>query len=515
MKPTTYGEWATHLAICNARLQRLRNGHGSDTNARFYVPTIILWMFAIQDPDEDLLTFVTLLRDFYLSHVTPDMIAFERPISSLDTKANVESALLEAVKCIVQATPPAYSSASLTQDITQALKEEVEELQKSQMTLVVGRHEDIPTVARACELYFICCILHPDVDEDGTKAEWLNGVYMTQPQYVDLPACSHPRTSLHAEETLPGLEYLMRESLSHDGDDFVRVFEAFGRWILTIALCGEYALPNRSRSVDRFLVDVADEVSDPLSPIPLYLRAAICNIDMRQTYRAMIFHAHTLIESDPDLERVDVMAHRMFRWVLTCTWNLELDTSDKNRVLSWAYRSNVVRIFSSLNPVGVEIPGQRVLSRLSVLWAPIDTPQSDEEEDTYPEGLTDVYFEPESPELKPVHYSESVGMSTLAIDELCVVCMGCLAEDSQQKMRMYSCGHLSHEDCLCTLINGIHPWSNKCPACRRRICPPRARRAVIAADDEDDGQSDDENINEHDPGVDLSDIEEYTAHEIG
>jgi hypothetical protein len=65
------------------------------------------------------------------------------------------------------------------------------------------------------------------------------------------------------------------------------------------------------------------------------------------------------------------------------------------------------------------------------------------------------------------------------MDELCIVCLERLVGDSSSPAKILVCGHLSHWDCLSKLINGISEWSNKCPLCRRKICSPRQKRALI------------------------------------
>lgn len=158
-------------------------------------------------------------------------------------------------------------------------------------------------------------------------------------------------------------------------------------------------------------------------------------ICLRHIYRQMIEQAEKIwnlggIHSD-------VYVHRMFRWVLDCAMSSSLETGYKNRISTWIQSCGLDRMLTSENPVSVMIPGQRVMSRISVAWGLVDQPQTEE---VFWE-FEDVGFEPCGPTLYPISYVTPVTDFSSLEGEVCNVCVESLADNSRQAVKIDICGH--------------------------------------------------------------------------
>lgn len=283
-----------------------------------------------------------------------------------------------------------------------------------------------------------------------------------------------------------------------EGDDFEHVFGVFDRWALRIVndftAAVDQDVPISLPWEEDFVVDIIDDLEFCLSPIPLQITTAMNCICLRHIYRQMIEQAEKIwslggIHSD-------VYVHRMFRWVLDCAMSSSLEIGRKNRISTWMQSCGLDRVLASENPVGVMIPGQRVMSRISVAWGLFDQPQTEE---VFWE-FEDVGFEPCGPTLHPISYATPVTDFSSLEGEVCNVCVESLADNSHQAVKIDICGHFVHHGCLSALINNIQKWSNKCPACRQQIWPPRAKRALVCdeveEDESDEGWEEDDEYQE-------------------
>ncbi|KAL1592231.1 hypothetical protein SLS60_011308 [Paraconiothyrium brasiliense] len=94
-------------------------------------------------------------------------------------------------------------------------------------------------------------------------------------------------------------------------------------------------------------------------------------------------------------------------------------------------------------------------------------------------GLTeDVPLVAVGPDRVPSHYSSPT--QAHADDDLCTICMEDFSKKSENRcMKLHSCGHLFHEECLHGLINmATQNDYIQCPYCRRNICESRLVRGL-------------------------------------
>ena len=471
-------------------------------------------MFLLQQPGVKLLRYVMLLRDFHLSRVLAPEATCEGRHSDLDTEEEIEIELTTHIREIVRAKIAGSASIEgIVQLFVRTLKQEVDDFQQTLLAPTAVTEINVMMIVDYCETYFLACTVHPEIDIGGDNADWLKDLFRQQPCYSKVTEQHSIQTDSNAEEIFPSLVQLLRESLSSEGEDFVRVFEVFGRWALIAAMDlweGEWSSESLGDE-ESFVMHITNDLEAPLSPVPLHIRAAICNINIRHTYRVMVDQVKAILESDLGLNREDVLGHRVFRWILSCAMSSSLDPQHKNRISSWMQRCGLDRILTSQYPVGVMVPGQKVLSRLSMEWGPVEASAADEQQNAVERRFVDVGFEPVDPPLNSSIYATQVAEFYPWNGEVCNVCMEDLADGFQRGLRIDTCGHMVHEDCLVELINGIDEWSNKCPTCRQEICPQRQKRALIDEDceyDEEDGtemsEDEDEDEDEETEGTETS-----------
>jgi hypothetical protein len=473
LKPTTSEEWIPTLLNCYATRRSLQRGRDGFF-PRLYVPPMLQWTIELHEPGDELFTFLTLIRDLFLSQAcAPDTI-FAGRLSDLETEAEIESALITHICDIVErlVKAPAGSLTDQTHGIVQLLNYELEDLQQTGLTQILDSQQSVEGITSTCETYLMACVVHPEIDIDGSNAEWMFHLFQGQPN-MRLGTGDYEESP----EPLYALVQLLRQCFSSNQYDFVRVFEAFGRWTVTMTVDHLRNLDSYLDSEDRFLADVDDDLTNPLSRIPLDLRKAMCNINLRSMYEDMFYKMREILEYGPDIRSIDVLNYKLWQWALEVIMQSSLEHRYKVRIGIWM----LIRgdeILESEYSLVVPLPGQSVLSRLP--WEDLiitERPPWAMQEPT--EDLKDVEFEAVGPLLDPSAYAETLDNSGDWMDELCIVCLERLGDDRSSPAKILVCGHLSHWDCLSKLINGISEWSNKCPLCRRKICSPRQKRALI------------------------------------
>jgi hypothetical protein len=471
LRPTTRAEWFPYLANCYATRRSLYRGRNDFFP--LYIPPMLKWTTQMHEPGDELFTFLTLIRDLYLSQAcAPDNI-FGGPLSDLETKAKIKSALITHICDIVErlVMAPAGSFADRTYDIVQILNYELKDLEQTGLTQTADFHQSVEGITRTCESYLMACVVHPEIDIDGSNAEWMLHLFQDQPNMIlvvgDLEESPEP---------LYALVQLLRQCFSSKEYDFVRIFEAFGRWTVTMTVDHLRNYENYRDSETRFLADVIEDLINPLSRIPLDLRKAMCDINLRSMYREMFYKMREILEYGPDIISFDVLNYKLWQWALKVIMQSSLEPHYKVRIGIWMW----IRgddILGSEYSLSVPLPGQSVLSRLPLedLIITERLPWAMQEP---AEDLEDVEFEAVGPLLDPSAYAETLDNSGDWMDELCIVCLERLVDDRSSPAKILVCGHLSHWDCLSKLINGISEWSNKCPLCRRKIWSPRQKRAL-------------------------------------
>lgn len=345
----------------------------------------------------------------------------------------------------------------------------------------------------ASNIYFLACAFHPGLDVAGTKAAWYAGMIHHQPRLRDQHQQLCRRHVVDSDFRLPELIYLLRASMSFEGEDFIHVFDVFGRWILTALNHIMRAATGHSHGLfpyeAEFVQDTIHDLASCLSHIPLRVRLAFTRICLRHTYRQIILEATRFHSSLGRTCRPDMLTQKMFRWILDCVLASDLEPKYKNRISTWIRDRGLDQLLTSDGPVGLMIPGQRVLSRLALTVTLVDQSQTEEAS----LELEDVEFVLCGPDLQPMYYARPVVVDSRLNSEICTVCMGDLADEPGEAYSIDACGHLAHHDCLGLLMNDVQPWSNKCPVCRQQICPPRATRALIPDDEGEDQEFEDEN----------------------
>lgn len=472
LRPATRADWIPHLCNCYATLRSLRSGRHE--SFPLYVPPMLKWTIQMQEPGDELFTFLTLIRDLYLSQACAPEIIFGGPLSDLNTKAEIESALVTHICGIAEMLlAPTGSLADQTYDIVQVLNYELRDLQQTGLTQAADSQQSVETVIRTCEDYLTACVVHPEIDIYGSNAEWMLLLFQDQPRQINMVVGDRG----DSPEPLYALVQLLRQCFSSEEYDFVRIFEAFGRWAVTMTV---YHLRHHEIHLNaemRLLTDVVEDLLNPLSRIPLNLRKAMCDTNLRYMYEDMSNQIRQILEDDLGIIGYDVLNYKLWQWAFKVIMQSSLEPHYKVRIGRWMW-PRFGDILESEDSLGVMLPGQNVLSRLPredliiterLPWAVYEPA----------EDLEDVEFEAIGPFLDPSAYAETLENSIDWIDELCIVCLEALIEDSRSSQaRISACGHLSHWDCLSKLINGISEWSNKCPLCRQKICPQRQRRAV-------------------------------------
>ncbi|KAJ8117429.1 hypothetical protein OPT61_g1367 [Boeremia exigua] len=515
-RPVSNEDWKSHLTVGISKLRELTEIDTPKEELHpFYIPSNIKHLISLHKPDEQLFKFLEILRGLYLSQVLAPALIFEGPLSDLRTKDEYEVALTMHIRNHVESEDSgATDRDTIVRDLVMALGEELRDLQQTQMTPAAINNFDITPIMIICDLYFLSCTIHPEVDLDGSNADWIQNLFYQQPTYYEL---DHT-TPTDADEELPGLTQCLHHSFSFEGEDFVWILDLFGNWaLIAIRDCLQGYRPRDALDDDESFTDEAlHDLQNPLSLVPLHIREIICGINIQHAYRAICDQVSTVYYSDPSVDRVDVLGYRLFHWILTCVMRSNLQPEYKSRIQEWMERSGLDGELSMQYPAGVLIPGQRMLNRLTVESGPLEIPAYDDDEEQQEEldGFQDVEFEPEGPPLDPALYADCISSSDDHDEEVCAVCIDNIAHDQQDRMKIRACNHMIHEGCMSQLINGIDEWSNKCPVCRRRICPPRAKRAVTEEDLETHQVEDSGDIEIQEEEFEAEDEEVLGAEEI-
>ena len=470
-RPVTRTDWILYLSNCYATRRNLRRGR----NEFFplYVPPMLKWIIRMQEPGDELFTFLTLIRDLYLSQTCAPEIIFGGPLSDLRTKAEIESVLRTHICGIVERLMAPWASlAGQTYNIVQVLNYELKDLQQTGLTSSADSQQSVESIIRTCEVYLTACVVHPEIDIHGRNAEWMFRLFQDQ------TICRNIMIGRREEspEPLFDLVRLLRQCFSSEEYDFVRIFEAFGRWTVTMTVDHLKHHKDYFDAEDMFLTDVLEDFTNPFSRIPLNLRKAMCEISLRNMYKDTFNEMLQILEYDSDVIGFDVLNYKLWQWALTAIMQSSLEPHYKVRLGRWMW-PKFGDILDSETSLGVPLPGQSVLSRLPHEYLVImeRLPWATHEP---VENLEDVEFEATGPFLDPSACAETLENPNDWTDELCMICLERLVDDKPSQAKIVVCGHLSHWDCLSKLINGISEWSNKCPLCRRKICSPRSRRAL-------------------------------------
>ncbi|KAF2993214.1 hypothetical protein E8E13_000627 [Curvularia kusanoi] len=478
--PVQAEDWVSQLKICRTRLRRLHLGNHPILvdPSPFYIPRCLKWLVNKHEPGEDLLKFITLVRDLYLSQICEPDVILGSSLSDLKSEAEIGLALTNHVHRIMPTRRSGKATHTLASQIVAVLKEELKKLQESGMTPVPECRGSAQTCRVVCELYFLACATHPDIDLWGENTIYYTSLFHEQPCYGD----EDGETNHSLPENIATLLLrLFQTGLVTKADDITPIFETIGRWMLTatVDILGSDSPIDYEEGEDVFLDYYADDLSNPASPTPSSLRREICNINLRHVYRELCWSVADILREDEDLTNFDVLNHRMWKCMIRSILDSDLEPRQKNFVSVWLWRSGYVRAYSSQEPIGAPWPGQRVFSNLNPeanTFERLMEPVPERAED-----LQDVEFQAAGSDLEALNYSTKLENPTDYDEAECIICLEDLTDDQQLKVKINVCGHLSHGHCLCQLINGMDQWSNKCPLCRREICPPRQREPVIDA----------------------------------
>ena len=348
------------------------------------------------------------------------------------------------------------------------------------------------------ELWPEVCVLfaaatdHRNERYNGALARWLQRVVARQPRRWHVG----PENELFVittENIFPCLGQLIAEIGSGRGgaesdqaaEDVAFVLQDFVSTVTHI--CDfhqqtEYRYNEHSaelwEALSKLIVDEYEvRLSDPFSAGSLYVRRELMRIPFERWMNEIYAMARRFTTMYPPNQ----LGWRMHRWLIQTA-----------RGFGWQELvSKAIDILPALASVGADPEDRpRINYRPDVGTIPNDAVQTvlqwlREEYDNDNDNES-VQFEAVGPELDIADFAKP----RLAIsgDESCAICL--------EKFVMYPnpktpegvmelrCGHIFHRGCMNEVINGIEKSSCRCPLCREKICPERARRPIL--DDPED-----------------------------
>jgi hypothetical protein len=187
----------------------------------------------MQESGDEPFTFQTLIRDFYLTQACAPHTIFNGLLSDLGTKVEIKSVIITHICDIVKRLmAPPGSLADQTYNIVQVLDHELEDLRQTGLTRIVDSQQSTDAIARGCETHLTACAIHPEIDIHGTSGMWVLSLFQDQPRYRDSVISDHEE----GPESIYALVQLLRQCLSSAEYAFVRTFETFGRWAVTMTV---------------------------------------------------------------------------------------------------------------------------------------------------------------------------------------------------------------------------------------------------------------------------------------
>ncbi|KAJ4350337.1 uncharacterized protein N0V89_008958 [Didymosphaeria variabile] len=307
---------------------------------------------------------------------------------------------------------------------------------------------------------------------DLKYTQHIKDLFYNQPVYTDLPSDYDRYVSnrLTGQDPFFGLTDALRPFI-HDSHRTSIVLKLFGEVMaFTLDLFSVTSYTPSTQQVNVLLDECAHvwgmHVESFLTGVPRSLREAWSGVNARGVAEALVHRCREIVQQGD---------------AFNVGWFLHV----------WVF-GRAITALSNENPAHGEWLKQMLRTWDAIPSGLIDQPLSPEANyvmhhfegytlDRQDLGLAgpgnqqDVQFVPAGPDLDPLNHADLIQVSDK--EDLCVVCQ-CEFED-EATVKLRTCDHILHLECVRYLINGIEPSSNLCPLDRKQICPPRPRRADV------------------------------------
>jgi hypothetical protein len=306
----------------------------------------------------------------------------------------------------------------------------------------------------------------------------INDIVMNQPRYIDSPANLVEQLdarTLAAPDMLLDLDHAIGAFRS-DADAICTLIGLFGPMVLSAVNylwagggTNIFSPERADFDVEPLIKYIRRAVGDPFSDLSIQARQQLAGVNVRGIFMLLLLDA---VELNNNFPLASEIHWRMFQRFVRGVCRSAVTHNCVQHVREALEQYGLDEF---LDPTALPVSGWEPLAFEDIL-----EPEDDDfEPDIDWDDLFDDFHEPSGPDTRVERHVIAVTATSDLPEEDCSICrdtFNILSTSRDEVPVKIDCGHCFHYGCLGTLINGIQDYSNVCPNCRQKICPPRGKR---------------------------------------